>query len=174
MECSRIEELLSLFIEGELSDDLAEKVADHLATCTSCRDLKEALERNLYLCEDLKEEVPFFLKNRLYNIYEAQEEEPAAISPRAAGILKWTAAMVGTVVLFLNLFFFTNLFPPANRFLHVAVSRIEIIAVEASAFLERVKESDTIPFLGLFRSDDSAIPKGAFPDTPKEEGGTNG
>ena len=37
MECSRIEELLSLFIEGDLSDDLAGEVTHHLNTCTACR-----------------------------------------------------------------------------------------------------------------------------------------
>jgi predicted anti-sigma-YlaC factor YlaD len=136
MDCKEVRDLISGYIENELSRELKREVSLHLEQCPDCRQLKEKVEGLLSMSPELEEEVPFFLKNRLYNIPETAEEKSGRLV-----YLKWLAAMVGTIVLFLNLFYFTNIFPPANRALHRMVSHIETFAVETSAFIERIKGS---------------------------------
>ena len=152
-----------------------EAVHDHIQACPDCQQLLERMEKVIYLCGDLSEDVPFFLKNRLYNIAEAEEPSPPAISERTAIVLKWAVAMVGSLVLLLNLLYFTSIVPSANRFLHLAVSRIQTMAVEAGAYMERISESDRNPFLGLFKTRDKEMTvDNVFPDVPNHEGGKNG
>jgi hypothetical protein len=43
--------------------------------------------------------------------------------------------------LFMNLFYFTNIYPSANRVLHLAVAEIQKFVVETGAFFEKIKES---------------------------------
>ena len=103
MNCKRVEELLSMYIENELPGELHREISLHLEHCGQCRVLKEKIEELIYVFPDLEEEVPFFLKNRLYYIPESQ----AVIEERRESeffYLKWLAAAIGTFVLFLNLF----------------------------------------------------------------------
>lgn len=168
MDCKRVEDLISEYIENVLSSELNKEITSHLKQCPSCRTLKEKVESLINLSPELEEEVPFFLKNRLYNITETAEEKPGRTI-----YLKWAAAMVGTVILFLNLFYFTNIFPPANRALHLMVSNIEKFAVETSAFLERVKESKGNILFSFFSGDTDQEPINQNRNI-KSEGGKNG
>jgi len=175
MDCKLVEERISNYIENNLSAAEMDAVREHIQSCAGCRDLLEHMEQVLYLCEDLTEDVPFFLKNRLYNIAEIPVPEEPAISNRTVAVLKWAAAMVGAAVLLLNLLYFTSIVPPANRVLHLAVSKIETFVVEAGAYVERISESDRNPFLGLFMSPDNRIDANQpFPDRANHEGGKNG
>ena len=136
MDCKKVESLMSGFIENELENSQRKEISIHLKQCPKCRGLKEKIEHMRYVYPELEEEIPFFLKNRLYNIFDAdQEEENRGI------YLKWVAAAIGTVVLFLNLFYFTNIYPTANKALHLTVARVEKFVVEAGAFIETIKES---------------------------------
>jgi len=136
MDCKKVESLMSGFIENELENSQRKEISIHLKQCTKCRELKEKIEHMRYVYPELEEEIPFFLKNRLYNIFDADQEEDSR------GIyLKWVAAAIGTVVLFLNLFYFTNIYPMANKALHLTVARVEKFVVEAGAFIETIKES---------------------------------
>lgn len=153
MDCKRAQDLISGYIENELSRELKREVSLHLEQCPNCRRLKEKVESLMSLSPELEEEVPFFLKNRLYNIPETAEERSGRLV-----YLKWLAAMVGTIVLFLNLFYFTNIFPPANRALHLMVSHIETFAVETSAFIERIKGSKGNIFSSFFSGDSDGEP----------------
>ena len=149
MDCNHIEPLLSDFIENDLSSDLITQVSSHIQNCDSCRRLKEKMEQLIYLSNELREEVPFFLKNRLHYLPESEERQ----SPKLVW-LKWVAATIGTVVLFLNLFYFTNVFPPAHKTLHIFVSQVEQFAVETGAFLGRLRGSNDQFFFGFFNSDE--------------------
>ena len=75
MDCDRIEPLLSSFIENDLPSDLMGEVSSHILNCEGCRSLKEKMEQLIYLSNDLQEEVPFFLKNRLHYIPEREERQ---------------------------------------------------------------------------------------------------
>jgi hypothetical protein len=151
MDCKQVEDLISMYIESEVTEETHREISTHLELCSSCRRLKEKVEDLLYVFPELEEEVPFFLKNRLYYIPESQEVEE--IPEGRYYYMKWVAAAVGTFVLFLNLFYFTNIYPPANRLLHTLVSKVETFAVETGAFFERVKESKGLSIFSLFKSD---------------------
>lgn len=73
-KCKDIESRLSAYLENELSAAESKAVAQHLAACSQCLDLKEKLEEILPKLSDLQEEVPFFLKNRLFNIPEISKK----------------------------------------------------------------------------------------------------
>jgi hypothetical protein len=146
-KCREIESLLSAYLENELSREEAENVAEHLNSCPECRNKKEKIEELIYKMSDLQEEVPFFLKNRLYNIPEIVEKK------KPANLLyfpKWLAAVVGTIILFLNLFYFTNIFPPVNREMHSFVYSVEKFVVKTGGWFEKIKESKELLFFTFF------------------------
>jgi predicted anti-sigma-YlaC factor YlaD len=145
MECKKVEELISEYIENELPREVHKEISLHLEICEQCRQLKEKVEELIYAFPGLEEEVPFFLKNRLYYIPESQDNIIEIESKRY--YLKWVAAVIGTFVLCLNLFYFTNIYPPVNRILHEVVSGLETFAVKTGAAYERVKESKILSFL---------------------------
>ena len=146
MDCKQAEDLMSEYIEHELSPGVHKEVSLHLEKCLPCCVLKEQVEELMGAFPELEEDVPFFLKNRLYYIPETQEDNVIDLEVKWS-YLKWVAAVIGIFVLFLNLFYFTNIYPPANRALHSVVSGIETIAVKTGAVYERVKESNVLFFL---------------------------
>ena len=146
-KCREIEAWLSAYLENDLPREAVVDVEEHLRGCAACRAKKERLEALLDSLPELQEDVPFFLKNRLYNIPDIVEKETAA--PRHY-FPKWLAAAVGTVVLFLNLFYFTNVFPAANRRMHALVSSVERVAVRTGGWLEKFKESKELIFFTFF------------------------
>jgi hypothetical protein len=146
-KCREIEALLSAYLENELSREEVAIVAEHLGECPICLAKKEKMEEIIFRLPDLQEEVPFFLKNRLYNIPEIVEKKAAA---RLLYFPKWLAAAVGTIILFFNLFYFTNIFPPANREVHSFVSSVEKFVVKTGGWFEKIKESKELLFFTFF------------------------
>lgn len=151
MDCQKIEELISLYIENELSEELHDEVSAHLEQCEECMLLKEKIVEMLYIFPDLEEDVPFYVKNRIYYIPESQHIE--IMPENRFGFLKWLAAAIGTFVLALNLFYFTNIYPPANRLLHSSVVDVKSIAVDAGAFIQKVAESKGMYLLSIFKKE---------------------
>lgn len=76
MDCKNIKELLSLYIDDELSKDKIEEINEHLATCESCNaELKELQEIRQLLAEPLVE-LPIGFKEELHEkLIIASEEE---------------------------------------------------------------------------------------------------
>jgi len=103
---------------------------------------------------DLQEEVPFFLKNRLFNIPEISEKKKVN---KIIYFPKWLAAAVGTIILFLNLFYFTNIFPSVNREMHSVVSSIETFVVHTGGWFEKIKESKDLLLFTFFNKKTSEI-----------------
>lgn len=172
MNCIRVEELLSMYIENELPGELHREISLHLENCNQCRVLKEKIEELIYIFPDLEKEVPFFLKNRLYYIPESQ----AVIEERIESkffFLKWLAAAIGTFVLFLNLFYFTNIYPPAKRMLHSMVARIKTFTVETGAFIDEVRASDGASLFSVFKKDPDTILRENKEDHGQEDRDTN-
>ena len=126
------------------------------------------LETNQKLHEDLEENVPFYVKNRLYYISERKEKKI-----KKNIYLKWIAAVIGTIVLFLNLFYFTNIFPAANRTLHLVVSEIENFAVNTEAFFEKMKESGDNFLFGFF-TENGDLENSDKSQGSDDKGGKNG
>ena len=141
MNCNNFEELLSAYQDNILSPDQKKEFTDHMKECTGCSRIAEDVDHMKAILPELNRDVPFFLKNRLYLIGESDEEKTPV---RNFAYIKWVAAVVGTAVLFLNLFYFTNIFPAANKTLHTAVAGVENFVVEAEAFIGRIKESNNL------------------------------
>ncbi|MEN8152507.1 MAG: zf-HC2 domain-containing protein [Acidobacteriota bacterium] len=160
LDCKKIEELLSGFIENDLSPDERRNVEQHLASCSKCSEKEENILHLRSVLPELTTDIPFFMKNRLYYIAEAEEHEPDKQWP----YIKWVAAAIGTIILFLNLFYFTNIFPAANKTLHTAVAGIEKFVVETEAFFERIKESNN----NLRINKNESISKNDEEETEKE------
>ena len=146
-KCKEIESLLSAYLENELSQEESVNISHHLASCPHCLSLKEKMEEILLKLSDLQEEVPFFLKNRLFNIPEISEKKKFA---KIIYFPKWLAAAVGTIILFLNLFYFTNIFPSVNREMHSVVGSIETFVVQTGGWFEKIKESKNLLLFTFF------------------------
>lgn len=146
-KCREIESLLSAYLENDLSKDEMENISEHLNGCSACLSKKEKMEEIILKLSDLQEEVPFFLKNRLLNIPDMIEKKKPV---KFLYFPKWLAAAVGTIILFLNLFYFTNIFPPVNREVHSLVSSIEKFIVKTGGWFEKVKESKELLFFTFF------------------------
>jgi hypothetical protein len=164
MDCKRVEDLLSMYIENELPGELHREISLHLEQCQPCRQLKEKIEDLMVIFPELEEDVPFFLKNRLYYIPESQD---IIVERRESRFLyfKWLAAAIGTVVLFLNLFYFTNIYPPAKRVLHSVVAQVKTFTVGTGAFIEEVKESDGAALFSFLKKDSNRDKKDMEPRT---------
>ncbi len=139
MNCKEFEELLSESQDNSLSPEQSVLISAHLKDCPKCTLLADDVNSLKSILPELNTEIPFFVKNRLYLINENYDTNE---SINNYSYIKWVAAMVGTIVLFLNLFYFTNILPSANKTLHTAVAGIERFIVEAEAFVERIKETN--------------------------------
>jgi len=171
-KCREIELLLSAYVENELSREEAAGISEHLGNCPDCLAKKEKIEELISRLSDLQEEVPFFLKNRLYNIPEIIEKRAPV---KLLVFPKWLAAAIGTIILFLNLFYFTNIFPPGNRTLHSFVSSVEKIVVKSGGWIERIKESKELLFFTLFNKKSAeAKSSSRGHEVTGEKGGKNG
>jgi hypothetical protein len=171
-KCRDIELVLSAYLENELSKEEAASIAEHLGGCPDCSAMKEKMEEVVSRLSDLQEEVPFFLKNRLYNIPEIVVKRAPV---KVFTFPKWLAAAVGTIVLFFNLFYFTNVFPPAHRELHSFVSSMEKIVVKAGGWFEKIKESKEMIFFTFFNKKSVEIKNsGRDQEMMSEKGGKNG
>ncbi len=148
MDCIKTEELLSEYIEDELSEKLHLEIETHLEHCQSCNKLCNSLKEIINIGPKLQEDVPFYLKNRLLYIpelIELQKEEPSTNQG-----LKFIAAMIGTAILLLNVFYFTNIYPEGNYFLHKTMSKIERFAIDTKEYVlqkDSVKNNILISFL---------------------------
>ncbi|MGD2091107.1 MAG: zf-HC2 domain-containing protein [Candidatus Aminicenantes bacterium] len=172
MNCQRVEELLSMYIENELPGELHREVLLHLEECDQCRLLKDKIEELIYAFPDLEEEVPFFLENRLYYIPESQAVMEETRESKFF-YLKWLAAAIGTFVLFLNLFYFTNIYPPAKRMLHSMVAGIKTFTVETGAFIDEVRASDGASLFSVFKKDPDTVLREDKEDRGQEDRNTN-
>lgn len=143
ISCEEVRDILSSYHDNELSDETAHLVSEHIDKCPTCSKIEEDIFQIKSILPELNEDVPFYLRNRLYFISESSTEE----SEYRYSKLKWVAAMIGAVLLFLNLFYFTNIYPSANRVLHRTVSKIETFVIEAKVFIEQIGGSEYPSYL---------------------------
>ncbi len=178
MNCRDVEPLISAFLENELPPAVRGQVERHLRECASCSLQKEGVELLLCRLPELQDDVPFLLKNRLLNISEPRREA-VRTGGRLLWMSKWAAVAVGTLILVFNLFYFTNVFPAANRRLHTIVAGIERFAVRTGGWVEKISESKDLLLYALLSPGSSATSGsgGAPPagvDKLPGQGGSNG
>lgn len=164
MECKNVEKNISLYLENDLPQEQFGEITSHLKSCPACSELKERMEKLINMIPELEEEVPFFLKNRLYYIPESIDAKPEKYF-----YFKWVAAVLGVFVLFLNIFYFTNILPPANRALHAIVAGVERLAVETEAFFEKMRESKDMYAISLDTASDGENEENTQHSSPEKE-----
>lgn len=150
MDCKNVEKNISNYLENDLTQQLFKEISEHLKDCSPCSELKERMEKLISMIPELEEEIPFYLKNRLYYIPESIDARPEKFF-----YFKWIAAVFGVFVLFLNVFYFTNIYPSANRTLHSIIAGVERFAVETGAFFEKMKESKDLYAVSLDLTSDT-------------------
>ena len=57
MECKIVEDLISEYIENELSREAQKDISLHLETCENCRQLKEKMEELMYAFPELEDSI---------------------------------------------------------------------------------------------------------------------
>lgn len=146
MKCNDVRELISQYIENNVDTRTHEMMSSHFQECDECRVFKETFLEIIDQMSDLEEDVPFFLRNRLLNLPERMEKRKRQwfLFP------KWAAAAVGTFILFFNLFYFTNIYPAANRGMHSFVADMGKIIDHTAGFVEKLKESKNILLFTFF------------------------
>jgi hypothetical protein len=154
MRCQEVEELLSAYLEGELPAGTDTDIERHLQECSACYQTKENLDLLLSKLPDLQVEVPFFLKNRLYNIAEVPVPVPAVWS--FGWLPRWVVTAAAAVVLLCGLFYFSNFYPAANRQMHALVTGVDRVIARTGGWMEKIQESKDLLFYTLFSSGSSS------------------
>lgn len=68
MNCKEIWTSLSDYVDGELSEELCQKIEQHLAGCEHCRVVVDTLTQTIYLChcEADDTDLPVDVRGRLF------------------------------------------------------------------------------------------------------------
>lgn len=139
MNCERVEELLSLYLEGELDSEERALVDGHLASCPGCHSLLALLKKtqeSLRLFPEV--EVGEKLLGRLYAIPEKKKRHLRLLSDVFLRPSLQPAYAVATFLLII--FSFYTYHPQGktiarsiDRQLHLGYSRMEKLYVEAGS-----------------------------------------
>ena len=67
IDCNNLCEVLSDYIDGELSDELCCRIEEHMAGCEHCRVVLDTTNRTILLCHDAarETELPEDVRERL-------------------------------------------------------------------------------------------------------------
>lgn len=150
MDCNRVEELLSRYIENDLNTKTQNEMTAHFKHCTTCNNLLKDIKILVSETSELNEEIPFYIKNRLLYIPESIKLDKD--NDDQFKYFKLIAAMLGGIILMLNIFYKTNVFPQAHYFLHKTVAKIERFAVETKSFIFQKENTDQSHILSLLDS----------------------
>jgi anti-sigma factor (TIGR02949 family) len=75
MSCKRLWESLSDYIDGELSDELCQKIEQHMAGCEHCRIVVDTTNKTITLChhEAQDTEMPADVRGRLFETLHIED-----------------------------------------------------------------------------------------------------
>ncbi len=138
MNCECMEELLSLYAEGEASSEERLQVEEHLNSCPSCADLLLALSEARASLRAIPElEVSTELRARLYAIPKRRKRFSFSLDFLLKPSLQ-PALTVATIFLTLVSFYFFNpnkklIDRAIDRQLHLGYSKVEKIYAKAGS-----------------------------------------
>lgn len=75
VSCKKLWESLSDYIDGELSEELCQKIEQHLAGCEHCRVVVDTTNKTIYLCHhDAQDtEMPADVRGRLFETLRIED-----------------------------------------------------------------------------------------------------
>ena len=148
MKCERIEELLSPYLEDELSPEEKGAVAEHLKTCESCSLLFSYMEETRESLAGIPElEVSENLLDRLYSISSKKKRFKLRlpsfdflVRPSLQPVLT-----VATIMLIMVSFYFfgpnkSSIDKSISRQIHLGYSKIERLYARAESFTASLGE----------------------------------
>ena len=148
MKCERIEELLSPYLEDELSPEEKGAVAKHLKTCESCSLLFSYMEETRESLAGIPElEVSENLLDRLYSISSKKKRFKLRlpsfdflVRPSLQPVLT-----VATIMLIMVSFYFfgpnkSSIDKSISRQIHLGYSKIETLYARAESFTASLGE----------------------------------
>jgi len=150
MKCEHIEELLSPYLEDELSREEKRAVEEHVKSCESCSlllsNLKEATESLVSLPEL---EVSQGLLNRLYSIPGKKKRFSLALDFFLRPSLQPVFAVIAAVLILGSFYFFNpnkkSIYRAVSRQLHLGYSQVGKLYAKAESFTASLGEyKDTI------------------------------
>jgi hypothetical protein len=143
MNCERIEELLSSFLEGELSASEKSLVERHLATCQACASLYSALQETREALFGFPEaEITESLASKLYAIPERRKKFSFSLDFLLKPSLQ---PIFATAAIFLTVLSF-YLFNPDKKYIdrtidqkiHLGYSQVEKLYAKAGSWTDRL------------------------------------
>ena len=160
MDCERIEELLSLYLENDLGPDDRESVAAHLSTCRSCASLYTSLEQVQTSLSRFPEAAPSAaLLDRLYSIPVRSKRRRHAFDFFLRPQLQPLLAAASILMMAVSLFMFhpdrRSIEKSIDRQFHLGYSKVERIYSRAESFansLDKHKDDLLVSLqnLGIF------------------------
>jgi len=146
MTCERIEELLSAFLEGELSQAEKALVEAHFAGCPNCAALLAGLSRTQKALTDFPElEVSPDLQARLAGIPERKKKFSFSFDFLLKPALQPVFAAATIFMTLLSFYLFNpdkkNIDRAINQKVHSGYNQVEKLYAKAGSFTDRLGDS---------------------------------
>jgi hypothetical protein len=154
MICERIEELLSVFLEGELSPTEKALVEGHLAGCPGCAALLAVLSRTQQALTDFPElDVSPGLKARLAAIPERKKKFSFSFDFVLKPSLQPVFAAATIFMTLLSFYLFNphkkNIDRAIDQKIHSGYSRVEKLYAKAGSFTDRLGDTADNVFVSV-------------------------
>ncbi len=145
MRCEKIEELLSPYLEDELSQEEKEAVKDHLQTCESCAALLSFLkETKESLTAFPQLEVSQNLLHRLSSIPSKRKRVRLSFDFLLQPSLQPVLAAASILLVLVSFYFFNPdkkfINKSIDRRIHLGFSQVEKLYAEAESFTDSLGE----------------------------------
>lgn len=143
MKCERVEELLSLHLEGELTAEETALVESHLRSCPACTELRSALQETRLALSGFPEiEVSRDLLSRLASIPAAKKKFSFSLDFLLKPSLQPIFAAASVFLTLVSFYLFNPNKKAIDRsieqHLHLGYSQVEKIYAKAGSFTDRL------------------------------------
>ena len=141
MNCKKVKELLMTdYVDGELRTDIRSKIKEHLAGCSDCRTLEEALQRKAVepFRNAQKFQAPDIVWEGIKEAIATPESAPVFIIRRSAFALAVVAALIFLTIIFARPFFISP--GPVAEYVQEQAAFFAYLDTSANGFMD---EEDT-------------------------------
>lgn len=148
MNCQKIEDLLSAYLEGELSLEEKSTVEEHLRTCPRCASLYQEIKQATESLDDFPEaEMSEELVQRLYKIPQPKKKFRLNFDFLLRPSLQPVLAAATVLLVIISFYFFNPdqnvLNQKLDRQIHLGYSKIQTLYVNAESMTSSLAQSIT-------------------------------
>lgn len=143
MKCEKIEELLSPYLENELSPEEKAAVKNHLKVCPNCSALLSSMDESKESLSDFPElEVSQGLLNRLYDLPRAKKKFRFSLDFLVRPSLQPVFAAASILLMLVSLYAFNPdrslIDKSIDKQIHLGYSKIEKLYAKAGNFKDNL------------------------------------